>query len=98
MEDATHNTQHVTRGTHHVPRTIPVWTFLPTVPFFVLAYAAILGGLPRWVRPALLTFSGVASNFAGVPLAFAFISTLGRVGLATTLLGSLFGINIYNQG
>ena len=30
------------------------------------------------VRSSLLTFSGVASNFAGVPLAFAFIATLGR--------------------
>ena len=27
--------------------------------------------------PPLLTFSGVASNFAGVPLAFAFLATLG---------------------
>ena len=30
---------------------------------FLVAYAAILGGLPR-VRTALTTFSGVASNFA----------------------------------
>jgi putative spermidine/putrescine transport system permease protein len=65
---------------------------------FLLAYAVTLGGLPRFVRSALLTFSGVASNFAGVPLAFAFIATLGRVGMITTLLGSLFGINIYNTG
>lgn len=65
---------------------------------FLLAYAVTLGGLPRFVRSALLTFSGVASNFAGVPLAFAFIATLGRVGLITTLLGSLFGINIYDTG
>src|SRR2546425_7497539 len=50
---------------------------------FALAYAAITGGLPRWVRPTLMTFSGVASNFAGVPLAFAFLATLGRTGLAT---------------
>ena len=34
---------------------------------FLLAYAVILGGLPRFLRPALMTFSGVASNFAGVP-------------------------------
>jgi putative spermidine/putrescine transport system permease protein len=65
---------------------------------FLLAYAVTLGGLPHFVRSALLTFSGVASNFAGVPLAFAFIATLGRVGMITTLLGSLFGINIYNSG
>jgi putative spermidine/putrescine transport system permease protein len=65
---------------------------------FFLAYAAILGGLPSWVRTALLTFSGVASNFAGVPLAFAFIATLGRLGLVTILLTSLFGLNIYSYG
>jgi putative spermidine/putrescine transport system permease protein len=34
----------------------------------------------------MLTFSGVASNFAGVPLAFAFIATLGPVGLVTVFL------------
>ncbi len=65
---------------------------------FFLAYAAIAGGLPRWVRPTLLTFSGVASNFAGVPLAFAFLATLGRTGLVTVLLVNLFGLNIYQAG
>ena len=38
------------------------------------------------MRSATLTFSGVASNFAGVPLAFAFLATLGRLGLVTVLL------------
>jgi putative spermidine/putrescine transport system permease protein len=57
-----------------------------------------IGGLPRWVRSALSTFSGVASNFAGVPLAFAFIATLGRTGMVTVLLKLLFGLNLYDQG
>ena len=65
---------------------------------FFLAYAAISGGLPHWIRPTLLTFSGVASNFAGVPLAFAFLATLGRTGLVTTLLVKFFGLNIYSTG
>lgn len=65
---------------------------------FVLAYAAIAGGLPTWVRPTLMTFSGVASNFAGVPLAFAFLATLGRTGLVTALLVNIFGFNIYSTG
>ncbi len=65
---------------------------------FALAYAAIAGGLPTWVRPTLMTFSGVASNFAGVPLAFAFLATLGRAGLVTALLINLFGFNIYSTG
>lgn len=63
---------------------------------FLLAYAVTVGGLPRPFRSGLLTFSGVASNFAGVPLAFAFIATLGRIGLVTVLLKSL-GIDIYQQ-
>ena len=65
---------------------------------FLLAYAAIAGGLPGWVRPTLLTFSGVASNFAGVPLAFAFLATLGRTGMVTTLLARYFGFNLYSTG
>ena len=54
-----------------------------------------LGGLPRWIRSPLLTFSGVASNFAGVPLAFAFLATLGRLGLVTVFLRTELGINLY---
>jgi len=65
---------------------------------FLLAYAVTVGGLPRWVRSALMTFSGVASNFAGVPLAFAFISVLGRTGFATVLLRNIFHVNIYSAG
>jgi len=65
---------------------------------FLLAYAAILGGLPRWVRGALMTFSGVASNFAGIPLAFAFIATLGHTGFATALLKNGLGWDIYGAG
>ena len=63
---------------------------------FLLAYAVTIGGLPRWVRNFLSTFSGVASNFAGVPLAFAFIATLGRVGLVTLLLKEL-GLDLYGS-
>ena len=65
---------------------------------FLLAYAVTLGGLPRGARAFLTTFSGVASNFAGVPLAFAFIATLGRVGFVTVLLKTLFGISLYDTG
>ncbi len=65
---------------------------------FLMAAAVVLGGLPRWLRSPLMTFSGVASNFAGVPLAFAFLSTLGRLGLVTLILRDWFGINIYAMG
>jgi putative spermidine/putrescine transport system permease protein len=63
-----------------------------------IATAIIRGGLPSGLRSATLTFSGVASNFAGVPLAFSFIATFGRLGLATIILRDVFGINIYNLG
>jgi putative spermidine/putrescine transport system permease protein len=65
---------------------------------FFLAYAAVMGGVPQWIRPTLMTFSGVASNFAGIPLAFAFLATLGRVGLVTTLLMKYLGFNLYSTG
>jgi putative spermidine/putrescine transport system permease protein len=65
---------------------------------FLVAYAGVISGLPRWVRTAMMTFSGVASNFAGVPLAFAFISTLGRLGLVTVFLRDVLHINIYDAG
>ncbi len=64
---------------------------------FLLAYAAIRGGLPRFMRSSLMTFSGVASNFAGVPLAFAFIALLSPQGMLTLWLKSA-GINLYDQG
>jgi putative spermidine/putrescine transport system permease protein len=65
---------------------------------FFLAWSVTLGGLPPALRGALRTFSGVASNFAGVPLAFAFVATLGRVGLVTTLLKTVFGWDLYGAG
>ena len=64
---------------------------------FMLSYALILGKTPRVLRNIFMTFSGVASNFAGVPLAFAFISTLGRLGVLTVLLKAI-GVDLYNTG
>lgn len=60
----------------------------------LLAYSVILGGLPGILRSALMTFSGVASNFAGVPLALAFAFTLGNLGLVTKFLFDLTGVRI----
>lgn len=60
----------------------------------LLAYSVILGGLPGILRSALMTFSGVASNFAGVPLALAFAFTLGNLGLVTRLVFDLTGVRI----
>jgi putative spermidine/putrescine transport system permease protein len=65
---------------------------------FAISAAIVLGGLPRVLRSPTLTFSGVASNFAGVPLAFAFIATIGPAGLITLWLRSEFGINLRAYG
>ncbi len=65
---------------------------------FGMAAAVVLGGLPKTLRSPMLTFSGVASNFAGVPLAFAFIATIGPVGLVTVWLRTEFGINLRAYG
>jgi putative spermidine/putrescine transport system permease protein len=65
---------------------------------FLLAYAVIMGGLPRFLRSALMTFSGVASNFAGVPLALAFTFTLGASGILTPFMVALgVHLNIYSK-
>ena len=56
---------------------------------FYLAWAITQGDLPKWIRSFFLTFSGVGSNFAGIPLAFAFLATLGRTGLLTVALVGL---------
>jgi putative spermidine/putrescine transport system permease protein len=65
---------------------------------FLIAYAVISGGLPRQIRSFVLTFAGVASNFAGVPLAFAFIATIGNTGMITRLINSITGTNIVQHG
>jgi len=61
---------------------------------FGLAAAVILGRLPRILRTALMTFSGVASNFAGIPLALAFTYTLSTQGVLTLILKNA-GVDIY---
>jgi len=65
---------------------------------FLLAYAVIAGGLPPFLRSALMTFSGVASNFAGVPLALAFTFTLGASGILTPFIKAAgLSLNIYSK-
>ena len=63
-----------------------------------IAYAAIRENTPRWIRSGLTTFSGVAANFGGIPLAFAFIATLGTIGIVTQFLHNQLGIDLYRQG
>ena len=53
---------------------------------FFVAYAMVKDGAPRWLRPVLTTFAGVAANAGGVPLAFSFAATLGTAGVVTAFL------------
>jgi putative spermidine/putrescine transport system permease protein len=62
---------------------------------FLMAYGMIAGGAPRFVRTTVTAFSGVAANFAGVPLAFAFIATLGINGIVTRFLFDHLNIDLY---
>lgn len=69
---------------------------------FAVAAAIVFRAVPQGLRGPILTFSGVAANFAGVPLAFAFIATFGPVGLINVALRSnglitlqQMGFNIY---
>jgi putative spermidine/putrescine transport system permease protein len=62
------------------------------------AYAALRDGTPKWVRSIITTFSGVAANFGGIPLAFAFIATLGSIGVMTQFLQNQLHFNIYQHG
>jgi len=82
--------------------SISIWVSLTTALFgglfgFLLAYSVSIGGLPKPLRSLLTTFSGVAANFAGVPLASAFVFTLGRVGLVTALF-EVLGFDLYDRG
>jgi putative spermidine/putrescine transport system permease protein len=75
---------------------------------FFVAYAITLGGAPKWMRNVVMTFSGLAANFGGVPLAFAFIATIGRTGFITAILKNICfsrssgvqvcPLNIYENG
>jgi putative spermidine/putrescine transport system permease protein len=83
----------------------------PFVNSFILSFGSmVLGGVlgvavaqalvssksPR-LEQLTITFSSVAANFAGVPLAFAYIATIGAAGLVTKLLAGL-GLDIYGAG
>ncbi|MDX0227552.1 acriflavin resistance protein (plasmid) [Sinorhizobium meliloti] len=64
----------------------------------ILALTVGRGMASQKVKAAVMTFCGVASHFSGIPLAFAFIATLGRLGLVTIVLRNTFGIDIYAAG
>jgi putative spermidine/putrescine transport system permease protein len=60
----------------------------------LLAYAAATLERPRWLKNLVSSFSGVAANMGGLPLAFMFLSLLGRQGILTKIL-EYFGWDLY---
>ena len=67
----------------------------------------IIGGLAAygvynlrtgWLRNLLIGFSSIAANFAGVPLAFAFVATLGVTGFVTVAIQNWFHVSLYDHG
>lgn len=63
----------------------------------LLAYAAATAVRPRWLRNLVTSFSGVAANLGGIPLAFAFLALLGRQGLLTKIINAA-GFDLYKSG
>ncbi len=63
----------------------------------LISFAMLKPEAPRWLRTAVTSFAAVAANFAGVPLAFAFIATIGSLGMLTGMLKRV-GIDLYGMG
>jgi putative spermidine/putrescine transport system permease protein len=57
-----------------------------------LAVAVLRAERGRLLRRLVLTVSGVLANFGGIPLAFAFIATIGNQGVVTALLADTLGL------
>ena len=74
---------------------LSVWTSLVGAVFGVWLAAAVVAGRPGgMLRRVMSSASGVLAYFAGVPLAFAWVATLGAEGVLTVLLKDI-GINLY---
>ncbi len=60
----------------------------------ILAWALATIERPRWLKSLMLSFTVVASQQGGIPLAYAFIATLGAQGMLTVWLRDGLGIDI----
>ncbi|MEI7882420.1 MAG: ABC transporter permease subunit [Actinomycetota bacterium] len=63
----------------------------------LVAIAVVSLDRMRGLRNLMVGYSAVAANLGGIPLAFAFIASLGMQGLYTKIL-SAFGINLSDMG
>lgn len=77
-------------------RLSAITAFLGTVLGLLIGYAIFR--LPsRRLRETLIALSDVTTNFAGAPLAFAFIVILGSSGVITLALLNYLGLKIYPE-
>jgi putative spermidine/putrescine transport system permease protein len=63
-----------------------------------LAYLVVTRPAHSLFRRVVTAISGVLAQFGGVPLAFAFIATLGFSGVLTEAMRDSFGIDIFGSG
>ncbi|MEP7090070.1 MAG: ABC transporter permease subunit [Nocardioidaceae bacterium] len=63
-----------------------------------LAYLVVTRPATSVFRRVVTAISGVLAQFGGVPLAFAFIATLGFSGVLTQAASDAFGINLFGSG
>jgi putative spermidine/putrescine transport system permease protein len=59
-----------------------------------LAVAVLRARRGRLLRRLVLTASGVLANFGGIPLAFAFLATIGNAGVVTAFLQNTLGLGL----
>lgn len=64
----------------------------------LLAYLIVSLPTQSLLRRATLAISGVLAQFGGVVLAFAWIATIGQVGIVTKAWMELTGANLYGSG
>jgi putative spermidine/putrescine transport system permease protein len=67
---------------------------LGTVLGLALAVAVLRARRGLLLRRLVLTASGVLANFGGIPLAFAFLATIGNAGVITALLTDTLGLGL----
>lgn len=78
--------------------TVSLVTALIGGVFGALAAYGVYNLRTGWLRNFLIGFSSIAANFAGVPLAFAFVATLGVTGFVTVALHDWLHIDLYGAG
>ena len=64
----------------------------------LIAYVVSTADRDGMLRRLVTSMCGVLAQFGGVVLSFAWIATLGQVGIVTKVAGDLFGADLYGSG